>query len=104
MRKLYLALALVVVGAAALMLVLAPPAVQAKAPGDGPSTSAGNAQEADEIVCDFLCEDGYGFGYFCPDETFGECCQAGEQACGLHGGLADGICSRGRLGLVCGGI
>jgi hypothetical protein len=104
MRKLYLFLGLVALGVGVSMLILAPPAVQAKAPGDGPSTSAGSAQEADQIICDFECADGYGFGYYCPDETFGECCAAGGPACASHGGLEDGICRKGRLGFPCGGI
>ncbi|MEE8524051.1 MAG: hypothetical protein V3T72_08975 [Thermoanaerobaculia bacterium] len=56
------------------------------------------------ITCTFNCADGFGFLLYCEDETLGECCQHGGPACSEHGGLVDGICKKGRLGLPCTGI
>ncbi len=54
------------------------------------------------IVCTFECEDGIGFGLNpCNDGSLGACCANGEPACADHGGLKDGICWKGRLGLPC---
>ncbi len=57
--------------------------------------------ESDPITCDFDCEDEYGFVYFCEDPSLAVCCAYGETACADHGGLEDGMCRKGRLGLNC---
>lgn len=57
--------------------------------------------ESDPITCEFDCEDEYGFLYYCDDPSLAECCAYGETACADHGGLEDGVCRKGRLGLNC---
>ncbi len=53
------------------------------------------------VVCTFLCNDGIGFLYYCPDPGVGTCCSQAQPACASHGGLDSGICRKGRLGLSC---
>jgi hypothetical protein len=53
------------------------------------------------ITCTFNCNDGFGFFYQCPHPTLGQCCAQAQPACSSHGGLDDGICWQGRLGLPC---
>ncbi|MCP4656525.1 MAG: YpmS family protein [bacterium] len=61
-------------------------------------------QDSDPISCDFDCEDGYGFIHTCSDTKLKVCCSYGETACASHGGLEDGTCWKGHLGLNCGPI
>ncbi len=53
------------------------------------------------VVCTFLCNDGIGFLYNCPDPGMGTCCLQAQPACASHEGLDNGICRKGRLGLPC---
>jgi hypothetical protein len=55
----------------------------------------------DGIFCTFECNDGTGLGLQCGLPTLGQCCAQGQPACASHGGLEDGICRKGRLGLPC---
>ncbi|MCP3961499.1 MAG: hypothetical protein GY719_26960 [bacterium] len=58
------------------------------------------AYNSTRVVCTFLCNDGIGFLYNCPD-SMGTCCAQAQPACEDHEGLESGICRRGRLGLPC---
>ncbi len=62
-----------------------------EAPGSG---LAGTAEvelmsATDEVFCQFLCNDGIGLGYLCPDPGLGTCCLQAQPACASHGGLDD---------------
>ncbi len=58
-----------------------------------------------QISCTFNCNDGYGYVLDpCNDGSLGACCGNAVPACANNGGLANGICQLGRLGLPCGGI
>lgn len=98
------------VGFAALALVagmVAPTAAHGEAPAAAVAEARLLAQLVTPslesgIVCTFWCEDGTGLVLNpCTDGSLSACCARGEPACADHGGLQDGICQQGRLGLPC---
>ncbi len=107
MKRAYLGVFVVAVVA----LTLAPAAARLDFTDVGPLTDTGTPAlpetfefqfGAASIVCTFQCEDGIGFVLDpCNDGSLGACCANGEPACAAHGGLEDGICQKGRLGLPC---
>ncbi len=97
--------------AIAMALILTPTTARLVFPETGSLTDTGapalpetfDFQVAEHpIVCTFECQDGIGFVLNpCTDGSLGACCANGAPACADHGGLEDGICQKGRLGLPC---
>ena len=101
MKKVHFVLAGILVCSAVAAWALTPvEVVQAPQPLPSPLSAPLSAAG---ITCSFQCEDGTGYLLDCQEPTFGACCDQGEPACANNGGLSDGICFRGRLGLPCTG-
>jgi len=129
MKKLFYALAVLMLVGGSMSVAAAAPVSPAEAPAASPSAetisespatqqavsqepvsqgsisgNAGGAQEAG-IFCAVTCEDGTGLAYTCKLGNFPDCCQVGEDGCwAYHGGPDYGTCWQGGVSYTCDGI